>query len=196
MPSIPSTAIAGDLHPAVELAMPTTVGLRSPECADDEPIVRPVEQQFQHSSTGDRPFRTSVREGRHDFCRQRQRITDRHFFVRPTTAENSANVTPVGTFLDKHPDASNSFAYSLIAVPGNSDAVPSTTVGNTLQTATVLIATKSSHSIRVRTTDQGGFAQHHNLSDRCRGRLHGSFERYFFVAGGFVFAGDSYHQVR
>ncbi|GEM_PF-969887 len=65
--------------------------------------------------------------------------------------------TAVGTFSTTDPDAGNTFAYSLVSGTGSTDNASFTISGSTLQSAAIFnLATKSSYSIRVRTTDQGG----------------------------------------
>ena len=65
--------------------------------------------------------------------------------------------TTVGTFSTTDPDAGNTFTYSLVGGTGSTDNSSFTISGGTLQTAAIFnFATKSSYSIRVRTTDQGG----------------------------------------
>jgi len=55
------------------------------------------------------------------------------------------------------PDAGNTFTYSLVSGTGSTDNTSFTISGSTLQTAAIFdFEAKSSYSIRVRTTDQGG----------------------------------------
>jgi hypothetical protein len=70
-------------------------------------------------------------------------------------AENLATGTTVGTFSTTDPDAGNTFTYTLVT--GGTDNASFTINGNTLRTNAVFdFETKSTYSIRVRTTDQGG----------------------------------------
>ena len=65
--------------------------------------------------------------------------------------------TPVGTLSSTDPDAGNTFTYSLVSGSGSTNNASFTISGSTLQTAAIFnFATKSSYSIRLRTTDQGG----------------------------------------
>jgi VCBS repeat-containing protein len=74
-----------------------------------------------------------------------------------TVAENEPVGTEVGTFSTTDPDADNTFTYTLVAGEGDTDNDSFTIDGNILRTAEVFDAgTKSSYSIRVRTTDQDG----------------------------------------
>jgi ELWxxDGT repeat protein len=72
-------------------------------------------------------------------------------------AENQASGTAVGSFTTIDPDASNTFTYTLVSGTGSTDNGSFTINGNTLKTAASFdYETKSSYSIRVRSTDQGG----------------------------------------
>ena len=72
-------------------------------------------------------------------------------------AENQPTGTAVGTLSTSDPDAGNTFAYTLVGGTGSTDNASFTISGGTLQSAAVFdYAAKSSYSIRVRTTDQGG----------------------------------------
>src|SRR5690606_13563812 len=74
-----------------------------------------------------------------------------------TIAENSAANTVVGTLSSTDPDAGASFTYTLVSGTGDTDNASFTTSGNSLRTSAVFdFETKSSYSIRVRTTDGGG----------------------------------------
>jgi hypothetical protein len=69
--------------------------------------------------------------------------------------ENLAIGTTVATLTTTDPDAANTFTYSLAA--GGTDNASFTITGNTLKTNAIFdFETKSSYSIRVRSTDQGG----------------------------------------
>ncbi|HPH17024.1 MAG TPA: cadherin domain-containing protein, partial [Bacteroidales bacterium] len=69
--------------------------------------------------------------------------------------ENLASGTTLATLTSTDPDAANTFTYSLAA--GGTDNISFTISGNTLQTNAVFnFETKSSYSIKIRTTDQGG----------------------------------------
>ncbi|HEX3131734.1 MAG TPA: cadherin domain-containing protein, partial [Thermoanaerobaculia bacterium] len=72
-------------------------------------------------------------------------------------AEGQASGTVVGTFSTTDPDAGDTFTYTLVAGAGSTDNGSFTIAGNQLQTAAVFdFETKSSYSIRVRSTDSGG----------------------------------------
>ncbi|MES1245462.1 MAG: cadherin domain-containing protein [Acidobacteriota bacterium] len=74
-----------------------------------------------------------------------------------TLAENQASGTAVGNFSTTDPDVGDTFTYTLVAGAGSTDNGSFTIVGNQLRTAAVLdFETKSSYSIRVRSTDSGG----------------------------------------
>jgi ELWxxDGT repeat protein len=73
--------------------------------------------------------------------------------------ENQAIGTSVGTFSTTDPDAGNTFSYSLVSGTGSTDNGSFTIDGGTLKTNAVFdFETKSSYSILVRTTDQGGLS--------------------------------------
>ena len=73
-------------------------------------------------------------------------------------AEHQASGTPVGTFWTTDPDAGNTFTYSLVPGTGSTDNAAFTIddSGQLLTAATFNYEARSSYSIRVRTTDQGG----------------------------------------
>jgi hypothetical protein len=72
-------------------------------------------------------------------------------------AENQASGTTVGTFSTTDPDAANTFTYAFVSGTGSTDNVSFTIDGSTLKTAASFdYETKSSYTVRVRTTDQGG----------------------------------------
>jgi hypothetical protein len=74
-----------------------------------------------------------------------------------TIAENSASGTAIGTFTTTDPDASNTFTYTLLNPGVNVDNQAFSIVGNQLQSSAVFnFEAKSSYSVVVRTTDQGG----------------------------------------
>ena len=74
-----------------------------------------------------------------------------------SVAENQSVGTAVGTLGTADPDAGNTFTYSLVSGTGSTDNASFAIAGNTLQTAAIFnFEAKSSYSIRVRTTDQGG----------------------------------------
>ena len=74
-----------------------------------------------------------------------------------TIAENTASGTVIGTFSTTDPDAGNTFTYSPVAPGVNVDNQAFSIVGNQLRSFAVLnFEAKSSYSIVVRTTDQGG----------------------------------------
>jgi len=72
-------------------------------------------------------------------------------------AENQASGTTVGTFSTSDPDVGNTFTYTLVTGTGSTDNSSFTIAGNSLKTAASFdFETKSSYSIRVRSTDQDG----------------------------------------
>ena len=72
-------------------------------------------------------------------------------------AENQASGTAVGIFSTTDPDAGNTFTYSLVSGDASTDNASFTIDGASLKTAVSFdFETKSSYSIRVRSTDQGG----------------------------------------
>jgi len=74
-----------------------------------------------------------------------------------SVTENSASGTTVGAFNTIDLDAGDSFTYTLVSGTGDSDNASFTISGNTLQTAALFdYETKSSYTVRVRTTDSGG----------------------------------------
>jgi uncharacterized delta-60 repeat protein len=74
-----------------------------------------------------------------------------------TIAENGAANTPVGTLSTADPDAGNSVTYTLVAGSGDADNAAFNIEGSILRaTNTFNFEAKSSYSIRVRSTDQGG----------------------------------------
>ena len=73
-----------------------------------------------------------------------------------TIAENSASGSTVGSLTSTDPDAGNTFTYSLVTGTGDTDNSSFSITGNTLQTAVAFdYETKSSYTVRIRTTDQG-----------------------------------------
>jgi hypothetical protein len=74
-----------------------------------------------------------------------------------TVAENQESGTEVGTLTTVDPDTGNTFTYTLVTGTGSTDNASFTITGDTLKTAAVFdYETKSSYSIRVRSTDAGG----------------------------------------
>jgi autotransporter-associated beta strand protein len=74
-------------------------------------------------------------------------------------AENAETNAVVGTLTTADPDAGDTFTYSLVAGPGSTDNASFTISGNTLKTAASFnYEAKSSYSIRVKSTDAGGFS--------------------------------------
>lgn len=72
-------------------------------------------------------------------------------------AENNAANATVGTLSSTDPDASNSHSYSLVSGAGSTDNAAFNTSGTSLRlTASADFETKSSYSLRLRSTDQGG----------------------------------------
>jgi hypothetical protein len=73
------------------------------------------------------------------------------------TNENVPANTPIGTLSSTDPDAGNTFTYSLVAGTGDADNAAFSIAGNQLRINTSPdFETKSSYTVRVRTTDQGG----------------------------------------
>lgn len=71
--------------------------------------------------------------------------------------ENHSPYATVGTMSTTDPDVGDTFTYSLVAGTGSADNGNFTISGSTLQIITTSDAEmKSSYSIRIRTTDQGG----------------------------------------
>ena len=71
--------------------------------------------------------------------------------------ENLDSGATVGTFTTTDPDSGNTFTYALVAGAGDADNASFTISNNTLKTDAVFnFENKSTYSIRVRTTDQGG----------------------------------------
>jgi hypothetical protein len=72
-------------------------------------------------------------------------------------AENAGLDTTVGTFSTTDVDAGNTFTYSLVTGAGDADNASFRVLGSALVAiSTFDFETKSSYSIRVRSTDQGG----------------------------------------
>jgi VCBS repeat-containing protein len=72
-------------------------------------------------------------------------------------ADGSASGTNVGTFSSTDANTTDTHTYSLVTGAGSTDNASFTIVNNQLRTATAInAATKSSYSIRVRTTDSFG----------------------------------------
>src|SRR5438874_9716632 len=70
--------------------------------------------------------------------------------------ENQAAGTSVGVFSTSDRDAGDSFSYSFVAGASSADNASFTISGNRLKTSAAFdFETKSSYSIRVRTTDSG-----------------------------------------
>jgi hypothetical protein len=71
--------------------------------------------------------------------------------------ENVSANSAVGTLSSTDADASNTFTYTLVAGTGSTDNTAFTITGNSLTiNASPDFETKSSYSVRIRTTDQGG----------------------------------------
>jgi hypothetical protein len=74
--------------------------------------------------------------------------------------ENAGANAVVGTFSTIESDASNNFTYSLVGGTGDTDNASFEISGNQLRATTSFdFETKSSYSIRVRSTDQGGLTR-------------------------------------
>ncbi|MBD2679855.1 MULTISPECIES: hypothetical protein [Nostoc] len=73
--------------------------------------------------------------------------------------ENVAANSVVGNFSTTDPDTGNTFTYTLVTGTGSTDNAAFSIVGNQLQiNNSPDFETKSSYSVRVRTTDQGGLS--------------------------------------
>ncbi len=74
-----------------------------------------------------------------------------------SVAENAASGTTVGNLSTTDPDAGDTFVYSLVSGTGSTDNASFTIVGGQLQTAAAFnFETKSSYTVRVRSTDAAG----------------------------------------
>ncbi|SFM64869.1 Por secretion system C-terminal sorting domain-containing protein [Flavobacterium succinicans] len=74
-----------------------------------------------------------------------------------TINENVSANSAVGTLSSTDADASNTFTYTLVAGTGDTDNTAFTITGNSMTiNASPDFETKSSYSVRIRTTDQGG----------------------------------------
>ena len=72
-------------------------------------------------------------------------------------AENAGANATVGTLTTIDPDAANTFAYTLVSGTGDTDNAAFNIIGNALRASSSFdFETKSSYSVRVRSTDQGG----------------------------------------
>jgi VCBS repeat-containing protein len=82
-----------------------------------------------------------------------------------SVAENQPSGTTVGTFSTTDADAGDTFTYTLVSGTGSTDNASFTISGNTLKTGAVFnYETKSSYSVRVRTTDSGSLYYEKTLS--------------------------------
>lgn len=73
--------------------------------------------------------------------------------------ENATANTVIGTFATEDPDNNNTFTYAFASGTGDTDNASFTITGNELQIVDIPdFETKSSYSIRVRSTDQGGLS--------------------------------------
>ena len=76
-----------------------------------------------------------------------------------TVPENQPGDTVVGTLSTADPDSGNTFTYSLVSGAGGADNASFSISSNSLHTSAVFdYETRSSYSIRVRSTDQGGLS--------------------------------------
>ena len=74
-----------------------------------------------------------------------------------TVAENSEASTPVGTLSTADPDAGDTFTYTLVTGTGDTDNAAFNISGSSLRaTSSFNFEAKSSYTVRVRSTDQGG----------------------------------------
>lgn len=82
-----------------------------------------------------------------------------------SVAEKQPVGATVGTLSTTDPDAGNAFTYTLVSGEGSTDNASFSIVGDTLQTAAVFnYSTKSSYSIRIRSTDQNGLFTEKSLT--------------------------------
>lgn len=82
-----------------------------------------------------------------------------------SVAENLPIGTTIGNFTSSDPDIGDTFTYTLVAGPGSADNASFTIVGDQLRTTAVFdFETKSSYTIRVRSTDAGGLSFEKQLS--------------------------------
>ena len=79
--------------------------------------------------------------------------------------ENISSASIIATLSSADPDASNTFTYSLITGAGSTDNAAFTIVGNQLKiNISPNYESKSSYTIRLRTTDQGGLSFDHQVT--------------------------------
>ena len=105
--------------------------------------------------------------------------------VGASVLENQAAGTSVGVFSTGDPDAGDSFSYnySFVAGAGSADNASFTISGNRLKTSAAFdFETKSSYSIRVRTTDSGARSFEKRSRSASATDVGGSFG-YSLVAG-------------
>jgi autotransporter-associated beta strand protein len=82
-----------------------------------------------------------------------------------TIAENSVSGTSIGNFSSTDEDAGDSFTYALVSGTGDTDNASYAIVGNVLESKAAFdYETKSSYTIRVRTTDAGGLSTEKQLT--------------------------------
>lgn len=78
-------------------------------------------------------------------------------FTAATLAENAGANAVAGSFATTDPDAGNTFTYTMAAGAGDTDNALFNTNGNSLRaTASLDFENRSSYSVRIRSTDQGG----------------------------------------
>ncbi len=84
---------------------------------------------------------------------------------RTSVAENVTVGSLVGAFTTSDPDIGNTFTYSLVSGSGSADNAAFTIAGDELfSNSTFDFESKSSYSIRIRTTDQGGLSFEQSLT--------------------------------
>ncbi len=82
-----------------------------------------------------------------------------------SVAENASAGILVGNLSSTNPDVGHTFAYALVAGDGSADNASFAIVGNSLRTtASFDFETKSSYSIRVRSTDPAGLSSERTLA--------------------------------
>ena len=103
-------------------------------------------------------FRVNLADGRTVLVRADPPVAPTDIALSPSSvAENQPADTTVGTFSTTDPDTGDTFTYVLVGGAGDTDNTSFAISGGTLQTAASFdFETKSSYSIRVRSTDAGG----------------------------------------
>ncbi|MDQ3930672.1 MAG: cadherin repeat domain-containing protein, partial [Chloroflexota bacterium] len=122
---------------------------------------------LDHDAKSSYSIRVQTNDGKGGIYEEQFTITVTNVNEAPTdialsnssVAENQAAGTSVGSFSSTDPDAGDTHSYSLVAGTGDADNGSFQVVGGALQTAASFdYETKSSYSIRVRSTDAGGLS--------------------------------------